>query len=63
MPHQVFKWQLGAWGEQKTASELKRLRHDGWVIRHDVVWGERANHDHVVAGPAVCLLNSKTLPG
>lgn len=62
MPHQVFKWQLGAWGEQKTASELRRLERDGWLIRHDVAWGERSNHDHVVAGPAVYVVNSKTCP-
>jgi Nuclease-related domain len=62
MPHQVFKWQLGAWGEQKTASELRRLERDGWLIRHDVAWGERSNHDHVVAGPAVYVVNSKNLP-
>jgi hypothetical protein len=26
MPRQIFYWQMGAWGEQKTASELKRLQ-------------------------------------
>lgn len=59
MPGHIFNWQLGAWSEQNTASELRRLRHEGWVVRHDVKWGARSNHDHVVAGPAVYVLNTK----
>jgi hypothetical protein len=62
MPRQIFRYQMGAWGEQKTASELKRLGKQGWVVRHDAAWGERGNHDHVVAGPAVFLINSKNTP-
>ena len=62
MPSHIFNWQLGAWGEQMTASELKRLPREGWVVRHDVAWGERGNHDHVVAGGAVFLVNSRNLP-
>jgi hypothetical protein len=62
IPGHIFNWQMGAWGEQKTASELKRLVRDGWVVRHDVAWGDRANHDHIVAGPAVFLVNSRNTP-
>jgi Nuclease-related domain len=62
MPRQIFYWQMGAWGEQKTASELKRLKKQGWVVRNDAAWGEHGNHDHVVAGPAVFLINSKNTP-
>lgn len=61
LPSHIANWQLGAWGEQMTASELKRLRSDRWIVRHDIKWGERWNHDHVVAGPAVFVLNSKNL--
>jgi hypothetical protein len=62
MPGHIFNWQMGAWGEQKTASELKRLARKGWVVRHDVAWGDRANHDHILAGPAVFLVNSRNTP-
>lgn len=62
MPGRIFKWQMGSWGEQKTASELKRLKRDGWVVQNDVAWGSQANHDHVVAGPAIYLLNTKNVP-
>lgn len=62
MPGRIFNWQMGSWGEQKTASELRRLKRDGWVVNNDVAWGARANHDHVVAGQSVYLLNSKNVP-
>lgn len=62
MPGHIFNWQLGAWGEQMTATELAKLPRNEWVVRHDLRWGTRgANHDHVVAGPAVYVLNSKYL--
>jgi hypothetical protein len=57
MPGYIFNWQLGAWGEQMTASELRGLPRE-WVVRHDLRWG-RGNHDHVVAGPSVYVLNTK----
>jgi nuclease-like protein len=44
-----------------TASELKRLKRCGWVVRHDIQWGERGNHDHLVVGGSVFVLNSKNL--
>lgn len=37
-------------GERKTASELRRLRRDGWIVRHDLAWGSRANNDQVSLG-------------
>lgn len=62
MPGHIFNWQLGAWGEQMTATELAKLPRKEWVVRHDLRWGTRgANHDHVVAGPAVYVLNTKYL--
>lgn len=61
VPSHVSNWQLGAWGEQMTASELKELRQDGWLVRHDVKWGAKWNHDHILAGAAVYVLNSKNL--
>ncbi len=60
MPGYIFNWQLGAWGEQMTASELASLPRKEWVVRHDLRWG-RGNHDHVLAGPAVYVLNTKNV--
>ncbi len=62
MPRQIFYWQMGAWGEQKTASELKLLKREGWTVRHDAAWGNRGNHDHILVGPAVFLVNSRNTP-
>lgn len=61
LPGHIFNWQLGAWGEQNTATELKRLPRSTWAVRHDLRWGENGNHDHLVAGPAVYVLNTKNL--
>jgi hypothetical protein len=61
MPSHILNWKLGSWGEQMTASALKRLKREGWIVRHDVRWGYRGNHDHVVAGPAAYVLNSKNV--
>ncbi len=61
MPAHISSWQRGSWGEQMTQSELKRLKREGWTIRHDVCWGERGNHDHVVSAGAAFVLNSKNV--
>jgi len=61
MPGHIFNWQLGAWGEQMTAIELDKLSRKKWVVRHDVRWLDRSNHDHLVVGPAVFVLNSKNV--
>jgi hypothetical protein len=62
MPNYIQHWEIGAWGEQKTASELEKLPRGDWRIRHDVERGTRANFDHVVAGPSVYVVNSKNVP-
>ena len=62
MPAQILRWQQGAWGEQKTASELDRFDRTQWAVRHDVAWGKTANHDHVVAGRSAYVLNTKNVP-
>ncbi len=61
MPSYILNWQRGAWGEESTASELRRLSRKQWVVRHDIRWGETSNHDHVVAGRAVYVLNTKNV--
>jgi hypothetical protein len=61
LPGHIFNWQVGAWGEQMTARELTALPKESWTVQHDRKWGDRANHDHVVAGGAVFVLNSKNL--
>lgn len=62
LPDHIARWQRGAWGEQNTAKALKRLRKQGWLIRHDLAtrYGN-ANRDHIAVGPAVYLLDSKLL--
>jgi hypothetical protein len=62
LPDYIQRWQRGAWGEQNTAKVLKRLEKQGWRVRHDLAtrYG-KGNRDHIVAGPAVYLLNSKLL--
>ena len=59
LPSYIANWQLGAWGEENTGRELRKLSSREWTVRHDLRWGDRANHDHVIAGPAVYCLNSK----
>jgi hypothetical protein len=61
MPDRITRWRNGAWGEQNTKSELRSLKRQGWTIRHDLRWGKNWNHDHVAAGSAVYVLNSKNL--
>jgi hypothetical protein len=62
MPGHISNWQMGAWGEQNTASELRSLKRHGWVVRNDVQWGSsKGNHDHVLAGPGVYVLNTKNV--
>jgi len=62
MPAWITRWRDGSWGEENTARELRRLERIGWTVRHDVgtsagLW----NRDHVVAGPAVYVIDSKNL--
>jgi Nuclease-related domain len=62
IPDHIARWQRGAWGEQNTAKVLKPLMKEGWLVRHDLARrGGRGNRDHIIAGPAVYLLDSKLL--
>jgi hypothetical protein len=62
IPDHIARWQRGAWGEQDTAKVLKPLTREGWLVRHDLATRSgRGNRDHIVAGPAVYLLDSKLL--
>lgn len=62
MPGWIANWQRGSWGEENTASELKRLRKSGWTIRHDLAsLHGRGNIDHLVVGSAAYVLDSKNL--
>jgi hypothetical protein len=60
MPGWISNWQFGAWGEQATAKQLRRLPAD-WTVRHDVASAGGGNRDHVVAGGSVFLLDTKNL--
>ncbi|CAL8971135.1 hypothetical protein PROP_03581 [Propionicimonas sp. T2.31MG-18] len=62
-PGWIENWQLGAWGEQKTAKELSRLP-GSWVVLHDIKTRRGGNIDHLVIGPGgVFLLDSKRWSG
>jgi Nuclease-related domain len=62
IPDHIARWQRGAWGEQNTAKVLKPLTKEGWLVRHDLATRSgRSNRDHIIAGPAVYLLDSKLL--
>jgi hypothetical protein len=58
MPGWISNWQFGAWGEQATAKQLRRLSNH-WTVRHDVASAGGGNRDHVVAGGSVFLLDTK----
>lgn len=61
MPGWIGSWQIGGWGEENTASELKRLKRAGWTIRHDLATSGRGNVDHLVVGPSAYILDTKNL--
>ncbi len=57
-------WRRGAEGEQITASLLAPLRHLGWTVLHDRrLPGSPANLDHLVIGPGVVVIDSKSYRG
>lgn len=62
-PPWIEHWQIGAWGEQRTAAALAPLLRGGWVVVHDVDRG-KSNLDHVLVGPGgVFVLDTKNLHG
>jgi hypothetical protein len=61
MPGWIGNWQIGGWGEENTASELKSLQRAGWTVRHDLATSTKANIDHFVVGPSAYALDSKNL--
>jgi Nuclease-related domain len=62
---QARTWQRGAHGERRTARQLRRLPHDGYVVFHDLAMpGSPANVDHLVIGPSgVFVIDSKQWAG
>jgi hypothetical protein len=62
-PAWIEQWQQGAFGEQATGKQLKRLERDGWIVLHDLPRGN-GNVDHVLVGPGgVFVLDSKRTDG
>ncbi|WP_406257448.1 nuclease-related domain-containing protein [Streptomyces chartreusis] len=57
------RWELGAQAERNTARLVRRLRWQGWRIRHDRrLTGRRFNLDHVLISPcgtAVVVADTK----
>jgi hypothetical protein len=69
-PAHIERWRRGAEGEKRTASALAALRHEGYVLLHDLPDRRlsdrdlKGNIDHVVVSTAgVFLLDSKWLAG
>jgi hypothetical protein len=53
-------WLKGANAESAVGSELNELRHDGYIVMHDVMFGGEGNLDHIVSGPnGVFLVETK----
>jgi hypothetical protein len=53
----------GAFGEEETARELRRLRRDGWRAVHNVYF-ESGDVDHVAIGPGgVVVIETKSSTG
>jgi hypothetical protein len=56
----LLRWRWGAWGEEWTAEELKKLGEE-WRVFHDLEDGS-GNLDHVVVGPGgVFLVDTKNV--
>ena len=62
-PAWIENYQIGAWGESRTARALVPLLNDGWTVIHDISrW--KSNLDHVLVGPAgVFVLDTKNYSG
>src|SRR5437868_1650351 len=48
-PPFVENWRQGRDGERRTARQLRRLRHEGWLAWHDLR-DDYGNVDHLVLG-------------
>jgi hypothetical protein len=62
---QARAWRRGAAGERQTARLLNHLRHDGYMVFHDLALPDSpANLDHLVIGPSgVFVVDSKQWTG
>ena len=62
-PTWIENYQVGAWGEERTAKVIEPLLSRGWVILHDLN-RIKSNLDHVLVGPGgVFVLDTKNSPG
>ena len=62
-PTWIENWQMGAFGEERTAKILMPLLKRGWVIVHDLN-RIKSNLDHVLIGPSgVFVLDTKNMHG
>jgi hypothetical protein len=56
----AFRWLKGAWAEASVGEELNALRHEGFVVMHDIEQRHEGNVDHLVNGPTgVFLVETK----
>lgn len=62
-PAWIENYQVGAFGEERTAKVLAPLLKQGWIIVHDIS-RIKSNLDHVAIGPGgVFVLDTKNLQG
>lgn len=62
-PAWIENYQIGAWGEERTAKVLECLLDHGWRIVHDLN-RIKSNIDHVLVGPGgVFVLDTKNWTG
>lgn len=57
---EALRWLGGARAEQAVGETLNALRHEGWVLLHDVEQRGEGNIDHIASGPnGVFLIETK----
>jgi hypothetical protein len=56
-----FRWLGGGRAEEAVGLTLDELRHEGWIVMHDITPDAYGNVDHIVSGPSgVFLIETKS---
>lgn len=57
---EYIRWLRGAQAEESVGETLNALRHEGWIILHDVEQDREGNVDHIACGPnGVFMIETK----
>jgi hypothetical protein len=59
----AINWLGGARAEEAVGDELNALRHEGFVVMHDIDPGHGGNVDHLVSGPTGVFMVETKLNG